>query len=230
MTTLIACSHGTRFEEGRAEIAALVDEVRRALPGVRVVPAFVDVEEPDLAEVVAGLDPGEDAVVVPLLLSRGFHTRVDVARAVASRVGVVAAAPLGPHELLADVLASRLAEIADGDAGQRSGDHVVLAAAGSSDPAAADDVERLCDLLRPRLAAPITAGYAAGASPRIGEAVESARRAGARRVVVASYVLAPGYFANLVADAGGDVVSAPLGADPRIAQLIALRYRAALAG
>lgn len=271
MTTLIACSHGTRFPEGQAVITALVDEVRRVLPGIRVLPAFVDVEEPSIDDVVAGLDAEETAVVVPLLLSRGFHTGVDIARAAESRPGVVAAAALGPHELLAQVLVSRLAEVgavpegegaglvpggagllpggADGGllpggagllpgagsapegtagGGLLPGDHVVLAAAGSSAAVAVEDVERVRALLQPFIDAPITIGYAAGATPRIADAVAAARAAGAQRVVVASYVLAPGFFANLVARAGGDVVTAPLGADPRIAELIALRYREAL--
>lgn len=287
MTTLIACSHGTRFPEGQAVITALVDEVRRVLPGIRVLPAFVDVEEPSIDDVVAGLDAEETAVVVPLLLSRGFHTGVDIARAAESRPGVVAAAALGPHELLAQVLVSRLAEVgavpegegaglvpggagllpggadggllpggagllpggagllpggADADllpgagsapegtagGGLLPGDHVVLAAAGSSAAVAVEDVERVRALLQPFIDAPITIGYAAGATPRIADAVAAARAAGAQRVVVASYVLAPGFFANLVARAGGDVVTAPLGADPRIAELIALRYREAL--
>lgn len=226
MTTLVACSHGTRFAEGRAAVAELVARVADLLPDIRVVPAFVDVEEPSLAHVLDALPHGEPAVVVPLLLSRGYHTGVDIARAVAARSGTAASAPLGPHELLADVLADRLAEVAGGGGGRRPGDHVVLSAAGSSAPIAVDDVAVLRDLLAARVPAPVTVGYAAGAFPRIGEAIADARAAGARRVVVASYVLAPGHFANLVADAGGDAVTAPLGPDPRIAELVALRFRA----
>src|SRR3546814_17267833 len=73
------------------------------------------------------------------------------------------------------------------------GDHVVLAAAGSSDPAAAVDVEHMRLLLQERLDVPVTVGYAAGAQPRIAAAVAQARAAGATRAVAASHVLAPGY-------------------------------------
>ena len=233
MTTLIACSHGTRFAEGRRAVADLVSQVAALLPDVRVLPAFVDVEEPAVADVVAGLAPGEPVVVVPLLLSRGFHTGVDIAQAVEGRSNAVAAEPLGPHPLLADVLVTRLAEIASGDAGHRPGDHVVLAASGSTNPVAVEDVERVRALLQDRLPVPVTVGYAAGASPRISDAVADARAAGADRVVVASYVLAPGFFADLVAAAGGDEVSAPLcraddSTDIRVAQVVAERFRAVL--
>lgn len=45
---------------------------------------------------------------------------------------------------------------------------------------------------------------------------------------MASYVLAPGYFAQVIGAAGGDVVTEPLAPDARIAEIVAERYRAAL--
>ena len=78
---LIACSHGTSSPDGRTAIRSLIDEVRVLLPGVDVREAFVDVQEPSIDDVVAALPPGRSAVIVPLLLSTGFHTGVDIARA-----------------------------------------------------------------------------------------------------------------------------------------------------
>lgn len=219
--TLIACSHGTRFQEGRDAIHALIAQVQRLLPETPIAEAFVDVQEPSIDDVVASVDG--PAVIVPLLLSAGFHTGIDIARAARTRADVVAAAPLGPHPLLAETLVARLEE-----SGLRAGDHVVLAAAGSSRPEAAAHVERTRDLLAALIPNPVTVGYAAGADPRIAAAVASARATGAERVVAASYVLAPGYFANEVAAAGADVVTAPIGPDERIALVIAERYREGL--
>ena len=68
--------------------------------------------------------------MVPLLLSVGYHVKVDIARAVKSRPETRAAAPLGPDPRLAALLDQRLRE-----AGVTDNDAVVLAAAGSSDPA-----------------------------------------------------------------------------------------------
>ena len=222
MTTLIACSHGTRFPEGRDAIRALIAQVQTALPGVTIAQAFVDVEEPSVDDVVASVEG--PAVIVPLLLSAGFHTGVDIARAARTRPDVVATDPLGPHELLAQTLKQRLE-----DSGLQDDDHVVLAAAGSSRPAAAVHVEQMRDLLAPLLRQPLTVGYAAGAVPRIATAVQAAREAGAARVVAASYVLAPGFFAREVAAAGADVVTPPLGADERVARVVAERYRSGVA-
>ncbi|NHI16816.1 sirohydrochlorin chelatase [Microbacterium excoecariae] len=216
---LICCSHGTDSPEGRSTISRLVAAAARAIGDVPVRETYVDVQHPQVDEVVAAT-PG-DAVVVPLLLSPGFHTSVDIGRAARSRPGVVATDTLGPHPLLADILAERVAALRPAP-----GDAVVLAASGSSRPEAAESVERVRDALTERLGRPVGVGYAYGATPKVAEAVADARRAGAGRVIVASYVLAPGHFARLVAGAGADATTAPLGDDPRVAEIVAERYRA----
>ena len=228
MTTLVACSHGTRSPDGRAEIARFRPALAATLPGVRVCEAFVDVEHPEVADVVESALSEGPVVVVPLLLSTGFHTSVDIAAAVRHHSGAAAAHALGPHELLVRVLRERLAEATGGDAGHRPGDHVVLAAAGSSDPDSAAAVRRMRDLLAARLPCTVSTGYGAGCKPSIPQAVAAARKAGARRVIAASYVLAPGHFADLVRAAGADLTTAPLGAHPGVARVAAERYREAL--
>jgi sirohydrochlorin ferrochelatase len=229
---LVACAHGTSSGEGRAAVLALVDQIRAARPGLTVLDAYVDVHGPELPDVVAGLPAGARAVVVPLLLSVGYHVKVDIARAVRSRPETLAAAPLGPDERLADLLAARL-----GEAGLGSEDAVVLAAAGSSNPQAAQDVEALADMLRHRIPHRILPGYGASASPTVPEAVAELRAEEARpgaaddavRVLIASYLLAPGYFHDQLAKAGADAVTAPLLPAPVIAQIALDRFDAALA-
>jgi hypothetical protein len=60
------------------------------------------------------------------------------------------------------------------------------------------------------------------------EAVAEARRAGARRVVLAAYLLAPGHFHDKLTAAGADAVTAPLLPDERIAAVLLDRYDAAV--
>ena len=227
MPVLVGCSHGTDDRRGRAAIHAVLEQVCAQRPGLDVREAFVDVQQPEVADVVSDvLAAGGTAVVVPLLLSVGFHVRVDVAAAV-DRPGATAAVPLGPDDALVGVLADRLAA-----AGLRSDDALVLAAAGSSVPDAALAVEQVADGLAARLGRPreeLVVGYGAGAHPRVPDAVAAARADG-RRVVVASYLLAPGYFLDRVLEAGADVVSAPLAPDPRLADLVLRRYDEAAAG
>ncbi|KQR17802.1 cobalamin biosynthesis protein CbiX [Cellulomonas sp. Leaf334] len=222
---LVGCSHGTDDADGRAAVRSILTGVAAFRPDLDVREAFVDVQQPEVADVVThALDSDSSgAVVVPLLLSVGFHVKVDIATAV-DQPGATAAAPLGPDERLVDILVDRLT-----DAGLAAEDSVVLAAAGSTDPAAALAVEAVAAGLADRLEQPVTIGYGAGAEPRVPAAVANARAdtPPGGRVVVASYLLAPGYFYDRVQEAGADVVTSPLAPDERLAHIVLDRYDAA---
>ncbi|WP_285245512.1 CbiX/SirB N-terminal domain-containing protein [Pseudarthrobacter sp. fls2-241-R2A-127] len=236
---MIACAHGTSNTQGAAEVNALRAAIAALRPGLDVREAYVDVQQPDLVDVVAGLPEGEPAVVVPLLLSVGYHVKVDIARAVKSRPGSAAAAPLGPDPRLAELLDQRLRE-----AGTTDNDVVVLAAAGSSNPNAAVSVEELLGQLQALRSNRIVAAYGASAKPSVPDAVamlreELAGGAGAGesagavdvggRVVIASYLLAPGFFHDQLAKAGADVVTEPLLPSATLAEIALDRYDAAVA-
>jgi sirohydrochlorin ferrochelatase len=223
VTTLIACSHGTNDRAGQDAVRRLIDDVTALLPDVRVVTAVVDVERPQIDEVIDHEARSDDLIVVPLLLSAGYHTAVDIAGAVARHTNARQSEPLGTHPLIADVLVDRLSAALP--EGWLPGDHVVLAAAGSSNSAALADVEAVAARVRAMVPAPVTVGYASASVPRIADAVADARVKGATRVIAASHVLAPGFFAGLVSAAGADVVSAPLAPDPRVAQVVVERFR-----
>jgi sirohydrochlorin ferrochelatase len=156
-------------------------------------------------------------VVVPLLLSGGYHVSVDVAAAAERYPGRVRTAPaLGPDPVLAEILADRL-----GNLGRV--DHVVLAAAGSSDPRALADCAETAAMLTTRVDRPVSVGYVSGAGERL--ATVLSRTPG--RVAVATYLLAPGFFADRIRRlSAGRPVTRPLGADPRLADLALRRYEA----
>ncbi|MDA4894972.1 sirohydrochlorin chelatase [Streptomyces sp. MS2A] len=213
--SLLAVSHGTSDPRGAAAIALLVERVAARLPDVRVCSAFVDVQQPDAETALAGLDG--PVVVVPLLLSRGFHVGVDLGRL--ARPGVRVTDPLGPDPRLAAVLARRLAETAASDV------PVVLGVAGSRDPRSLPDAERTASLLARRLRRPVTTAYLAARAPHVDDALRAHPGA-----VLATYLLAPGYFFDLARRlAEGHPFSAPLldGAEPptQLVDIVVDRYR-----
>lgn len=223
---LLAISHGTASPEGRSAIQRLVDAVAARLPDVVVRLGHVDVQQPDVAASLTALPDGEPVVIVPLLLSAGYHVRVDLREQSAARDDVTIAPALGPDPRLVDVLVKRLAalDVVDADA-------VVLAVAGSSDERANDDCRAIGRMLAERLEHEVTVGFLAAADPRLGDAVDRVASRGSR-VVVANYLLAPGYFHDLaVRVSGGASVAAPLlDADEPAASLVELvvdRYREA---
>jgi sirohydrochlorin ferrochelatase len=216
---LLAVAHGTRSASGQAQICALVDTVARRRPDLDVRLAYVDVQHPRLPDAIQRVDA--PVVVVPLLLSSGYHVRVDIAEAVASTPGAVATAPLGPDSWLVDVLAARIE--AARIAAPGPADAVVLAAAGSSDPRARADVEAVARTLSARVA------YATTSAPRVPDVVAALRAEGARRVVVAAYLLADGQFHRSLHGAGADAVTAPLVTAAVVPSLVLRRYEAAVA-
>ena len=170
---------------------------------------------------------GTGAVVVPLLLTAAFHSATDLpTQLAAADPTAVQADVLGPHPLLLAGLERRLAEV-----GVTAGDPdtaVVLAAAGSTDPAAQQTVRELAAAWASGGWWGVEAAFASAAAPTVEAAVATLRSRGAPQVAVASYLLAPGQFADRLGAAGADVTSAPLGDAPEVAELVLARYDAAL--
>lgn len=217
---LVLVAHGTRNPRGVEMIAALADRVSARVGTTRV--AFVDVLGPAPSEVLREMDG--PAVVVPAFLASGYHVHTDVPREVArsahSQVAVTRA--LGPDPVLTDVLVRRLLE-----AGWRPGDAVVFAAAGSSDERALRDVRCAAAMLSEAVRSRVEIGYAATAQPRVPDVVERLRARGAKKVFVASYLLAHGLFHTRLTESGADGVAQPLGVDSAIVGLLEQRYSCA---
>ncbi|MFF7649255.1 sirohydrochlorin chelatase [Streptomyces sp. NPDC007983] len=239
--TLVAVAHGSRDPAALRTVTALVNAVRALRPDIPVRLGHIELNRPLLADTLEALR-GE-AVLVPLLLGRGHHVKVDLPEA-AARAGHLTtriAAPLGPHPLLAEALHARLSEAARQ---HRTPHHpktiqaVVLAAAGSRDPDAAVDAAATAALLSARLdGVPVVPAYASAAAPTVADAVRtltSTRHSHPhhhpRNIAVASYFTAPGRFATQCADAAPGIAAAPLGAHPAVARLVLHRYEQALAG
>lgn len=233
---MVAVAHGSRDPRAAATVAALLDAVRARRPDVPAHAAFLDHAPPTPAQVLDGLARDGAVVVLPLLLTAAYHSKTDIpgvlnrVRALHPRLRLRTAATLGPHPLLMDALERRLR-----DAGVEPGDPdtaVVLVSAGSSDASANATIARLARDWRARGWRDAVPAYASAAGPKPGEAVAALREAGAPRVAVASYFLAPGYFADKVRAealaAGADAVSPVLGAAPEVAELIVHRYDEAL--
>ena len=224
----------------------MVAERGRRRGGVDVRAAFLDHCAPSLPQVLGSLDEGRarSCIVVPLLLTAAYHSKSDIpaqlaAARAAGGVAVRSAATLGPHPLLLAALERRLREAGAGvdSAAERARTAVVLAAAGSSDPAANATI------------ADLAAGWQRDRGWRASSR-RTPRRPGRRRprplrrcapvavaespgpVVVATYLLAPGYFADKIratsVEAGASAVSGVLGAAPEVADVVLVRYREAL--
>ena len=210
---MIFAAHGTRDPRGQATVAELCDMVAARLPGVEVRLGWVDVIEPTLASVML-----DDAVLVPVFLGTGFHVRNDVPQAAALASNVSTTPALGPAPAVLTAVRERIME-----SGVRP-DAVVLGAAGSSDPLSLAECAAAAALLENGLGIPVRSGYLSAAEPTVVDVVKELHGEGYRRVVIASYLLAPGFFHDRLRNCGADAVSSPIGAHPDVADMIADRY------
>ncbi|GAA3439411.1 sirohydrochlorin chelatase [Kutzneria kofuensis] len=216
--TLVLAAHGTRDPAGAVAVEQIAAAVRLRLPGVDVEVAYVDVRSPSLTEVLRSVVG--PAVVVPAFLAAGYHVRVDVPQQIllSGCPSVTVTPALGPDDLVLDAVYDRLVA-----AGWGYGTPVVLAAAGSSDTRAVADVHRAARRLSVLTRSAVQVGFITSARPSVPEAVASCRG----RVAIASWLLAPGLFHQRLADMGADLVSEPIGAHPRVVELVVRRALAA---
>jgi sirohydrochlorin ferrochelatase len=233
---LIAVAHGSRDPRASVTVEALLHAVRQREPGLEVRTAYLDHAPPTLAAALSGLD---EAVVLPLLLTAAYHSRVDIPSALREasarrpRLQVACGDTLGPHPLLIGALERRLSEagVTPGDPGTA----VVLVSAGSSDRRANLVITRMArEWARARPWWSVTAAFASAATPTPEQEVARLRRAGAPRIVVAPYLLAPGHFADKVErdtlHAGADAVAGVLGPAPELVTIVLERYGQAVRG
>jgi sirohydrochlorin ferrochelatase len=204
---LLAVAHGTTSPEGSNTTARLVDAVRAARPDVLVDLCFLDVVDPRLE---TALDD-RPTVVVPLLLSTGYHVQTDIPATVADRSNVRVARHLGPDPLLVDVLLDRLPT--------GSGGSVALVGAGSSRPEAADELTEMGAQLGRRLGSPVRVH-------NLGEDIRAALEKLPTPVRVATYLLAEGQFVTSLRSAAEGIatVAEPLGVHAALVQLVWQRY------
>ena len=204
-------SHGTSSALGQSLIEALAEAVTDDLRARGLVDevmlGHVDVQDPGVDEVIDRLPADRPAVLVPLLLSPGYHVHVDLAEALegAGDRDIRLAPTLGPDPRLARILAERLPRLRDGD-------EVVLAAAGSSDGRANASCEEMGRLLADELGRAVSVGFLAGGGAPLKAIVEQNRQSGCR-LVIANYLLAPGFFDDLartlISEADSSAESAP---------------------
>jgi sirohydrochlorin ferrochelatase len=246
--SLVAIAHGSRDPRAGATVAELLAAARtragaRGLAGLEARGAFLGHAPPAPLQVLTAMSGGgeRDVVVLPLLLTAAYHSGTDIPELLAEAAGglpglrIRYGEPLGPHAGLVGALERRLTEAGHDPGEDPAGTAVVLASAGSSQPAANASIARIASgwqAARGWLA--VRPAYASAAAPTPAEAVADLLRDGARRVVVASYLLAPGLFADRIRAcalaAGAVAVSAPLGAADEVADVLLDRYQEAAAG
>lgn len=237
-TVLLAVAHGSKDSGSQEVVRRLLARTAALRPGLRAEAAYVDNASPSIRAALDALatEGVDDVVVLPLLLTPASHSKTDIAASVQAgrrahpTMRLRYGRPLGPHPVLVDALAVRLAE-----AGAGPDDPVLLVAGGALDPDANAAVAATARLLFEGRPWPcVDLAFASTARPSVPEALGRLRAQGFSRVSIARYFLGPGLLPRLVEQQarsveGIDVViTAPLGESDGLAALVAERYDEAL--
>ena len=211
---LLLVAHGTRSADGLRTTRQLRDAVAAARPTVTVELCYLDVVDPRLPDVLTG-DDGP-TVVLPALLSTGYHVQQDIPAAVGDRPSTLLARHLGPDPLLVDAMFDRL------PAGPGVPD--VLVAAGSTRPEAHAELAAVARLVADRT----------GVEVRVltmTDDLDAALSAPGEPRRVLTYLLAEGQFVDTLRAAAGPTtgVGDPIGVHPALVRLVWARYDEAIA-
>lgn len=209
-------------------------------PGLDVRLAFCELNTPRLVDLLDGLSRRREApqaVVTPLLLANAYHARIDIPDQIAGSgaakrgIDVWQSEVLGEDHRLVSLLRQRVMELGVSRFDETAA--VLLAAIGSSDPAANARTARVA----PKVLAGTrwmgaTTAFITHPQCSLAEAADSLRRQGAKRVVIAPWFLAPGRLPDRLhsfARDAGIAVAAPLGAHPLVAETVLDRFDQATA-
>ncbi|WP_102417198.1 sirohydrochlorin chelatase [Mycobacterium sp. 4858] len=232
MSTLVLTAHGSRDPRSGANAQAVADRLASVRPGLDVRLAFLELNEPNFADVLAGLPDRRRAVVTPLLLASAYHARRDIPTQIAKAGahGIRQADVLGEDERLVSVLRERLTEIGVSPLDDELG--VMVVAIGSSNTVANVRTAKVASRLAVGTQwAGATTAFATRPEASVERAAGHLRRRGARRLVIAPWFLAPGLLTDGVATYARDndiPMAAPLGAHRLVAATVLDRYDEAL--
>jgi sirohydrochlorin cobaltochelatase len=242
---LLLVGHGTVDAAGVAEFVAFTARLRARLgaEGVDVDGGFIELAQPTVHQAWSALAAAghRRVAAVPLVLVAAGHAKGDIPAALQREVlrdpgsGYVMGRPLGPHPVLQQLLAARIAEVSPADTA------VLLVGRGSTDPDANAEVCKVARLLQEgRDYDFVEPAFVSLADPDVRAGLARCRALGARRVVVAPYFLFDGVLPRRVAAqavafgrANPDVevrVAPYLGDTDELAGLVVERYREALHG
>lgn len=238
---LVAVAHGSRDPRSARMVAAAVTAVRDRRPDLDVRLCFLDLNAPSVEQVLDGIaaEGHTTAVVVPLLLGNAFHAAVDLpamldrARLQHPELCVVQARVLGGDQRLVHAVRDRVLEAGYADTDSTLG--VAFAAVGSSDVDANARTRQLGAALADGTDwAGIETCFATAAEPGAAEAIFRLHAAGADRIVVAPWFLAPGLLTDRLGRAVHEVApgarfAAPIGAHRGLVDVILHRYTESLA-
>ena len=247
-TTVVVVGHGSRVGQANAEFEAFVDRFRGDVPAHELIPAYVELAQPDVKTALKRAALTSDQVfVLPFFLFAAGHVKNDLPLAVAAArrefpdVKFHVATPLGVHPNMARLAAARIDETAQSLNKEKGKTSVLMIGRGCSDPDANSDFCKLVRLIEETSPyARVDYCFLAIVKPKIVDALDRLLRDAPDAVIVQPYLLFPGQLVQQIEELMipyakrypwiSIKVSKTLGEDPLIFDLLKERLTDAVSG
>lgn len=232
---LVLLAHGSDEPKVVAVARALRDLMAKARPSLTVALAFIDHCGDDAAQVVKTLATGgtQEIVFLPLDLARAIESSPEAVslltaqRAAHPGVAMTLARPLGPAAELLNILDERLRSALRAERTVEL-DALVLSLPSGGDVRGHALVSRRARQWSTHHKLPCVIAVADGSGPSVSQSIASLRGQGRRHIAIGSLFIADSTDyaeqSELAWSHGAVAVSAPLGADDRLLDLIMARY------
>jgi len=243
---VLLVGHGSRREKSNEQVREVAADLESHL-GIPVDAAYLELAEPAIPDAIETLAPTcRRLTVVPLSLFGASHVKSDIplavqtARARFDGVTIRYGSHLGVHPSLVDLLDDRVRSI-EADLGvDRDADDVavVVCARGSSDPDSNADVHKLARLLyEGRDLDRVEASFIGVTTPELDDTLHAVATDRPDAIAVVPYMLGDGVLTGRIREAAAAFdeeypyvaagASDPLGADDRVVDVLADRWREA---
>ncbi|GAA4839320.1 CbiX/SirB N-terminal domain-containing protein [Paenibacillus vulneris] len=203
MNAVLFVGHGSKDAEGNEEVREFVRSIASKMDQPIVETCFLEFERPTIAQGIEQcVQQGATQIaVVPITLFSAGHAKIhipaaiDEARLRYPSVRFNYGRPIGVHEQVLDILASRLEAAGAGAATEadREQTAVLVVGRGSSDADANSDLFKISRLFWEKLKVKwVETAFIGVTAPLVDEGIERCIKLGARKVVILPYFLFTG--------------------------------------
>lgn len=209
MDAVLFVGHGSKDPEGNEEIRQFVNGLAPEMDVPIIETCFLEFERPDM---LMGLSTcvkrgATRVAVIPIILFSAGHAKIhipaaiDEAKELYPHVQFIYGRPIGIHEEVLNILATRMEEAGFASAEEHEDLAVLVIGRGSSDADANSDIYKMSRLFWERWKAKwVETAFMGVTFPLYQEGIERCLKLGAKHVVVLPYFLFTGVLIKRMAD------------------------------
>ena len=194
--------HGSKLERGNEEVREFITRTKALIDSsILVETCFLEFASPNIEEgIEICVEKGAQEIhVIPIILLHAGHSKLHIpaeiehAREHFPHIEFTYGQTIGIHDLVFDILKTRLMEIGFDPEKSYEDTAILLIARGGSDPSANGDFYKISRLLWEKLNVPfVESAFMGVTTPSVDDGIERCIRLGAKQIIMLPYFLFTG--------------------------------------